>query len=124
MKLITKMTAIFAIITSLSAFTHELPTVFELLSKYDLDENLQLNRVEFDESFRDLEPFVTRAFLFDDRTKKYSHSAFLYIGVHHTVPSMIDLAKFHYLTPKKKIIFSKTDLFIALYMLEEALQPY
>lgn len=119
---VKKIIAIIALVTSFSALTHELPTVFELLSKYDLDENLELNRVEFDKSFSELEPYVIKAFLFDDSTKKYAHSAFLYVGVHHRVPSMIDLAKFHYLTSKAKIVLSKADLFETLYMLEEALQ--
>ncbi len=70
---------------------------------YDYNNDGWLDRRELDIAFFRFETTIMKVGELDSKTAKYAHSIFLYLIKKLEIPSTIQMAIFHYLTPKKKI---------------------
>lgn len=70
---------------------------------YDYNNDGWLDRRELDIAFFRFETVIMKVGELDNKTAKYAHSIFLYLVKKMEIPSVIQMAIFHYLTPKKKI---------------------
>tara|TARA_Y100000590_G_scaffold470775_1_gene670341 strand:- start:153238 stop:155385 length:2148 start_codon:yes stop_codon:yes gene_type:complete len=70
---------------------------------YDYNNDGWLDRRELDIAYFRFETVIIKVGELEPKTYKYGHSIFLYLIKKMEIPSVIQMAIFHYLTPKKKI---------------------
>ena len=77
---------------------------------YDYNNDGWLDRRELDIAYFRFETTIIKVGKLKPKTYKYGHSIFLYLIKKLKIPSVIQMAIFHYLTPKKKIKGSRFNI--------------
>lgn len=101
--------------------TGVLPTAEEILLKYDTNQNgnleyrTEISNVDYIELEKPLRSCMDD--FLSDKENLY-RTLFVYVSKHQKIPEPIDLAIFHYLTPRFKIVLTKEDVKTGVSLLE------